>query len=99
MSKINKDICWQDLPIGGTLPEPGSANDYKTGGWRSMRPIWNKDKCIQCYACWINCPDSSIIIKEGKVAGIDYDHCKGCGICAHECPSKVQAITMEKEGK
>jgi pyruvate ferredoxin oxidoreductase delta subunit len=26
---------------------------------------------------------------------IDYDFCKGCGICAHEC--KFDAITMEKE--
>ncbi|MFP3216806.1 MAG: 4Fe-4S binding protein, partial [Vulcanisaeta sp.] len=26
---------------------------------------------------------------------IDYDHCKGCGICAHECP--VKAIKMVPE--
>jgi Pyruvate/2-oxoacid:ferredoxin oxidoreductase delta subunit len=29
--------------------------------------------------------------------GIDYDHCKGCGICAEECPK--DAIHMEEEEK
>jgi Pyruvate/2-oxoacid:ferredoxin oxidoreductase delta subunit len=27
---------------------------------------------------------------------INYDYCKGCGICAHECPLKI--IKMEREG-
>jgi 2-oxoisovalerate ferredoxin oxidoreductase delta subunit len=34
-------------------------------------------------------------LKDGKVS-IDYDYCKGCGVCAEECPS--EAIDMEKEG-
>ncbi|MBN1622012.1 MAG: 4Fe-4S binding protein [Endomicrobiales bacterium] len=89
---------WKDLPEGDRL-EAGTAANFKTGDWRSEKPVWNKDKCIQCMICWIDCPDSAIIIKDGKVAGIDYDHCKGCGICAKECPPKVRAITMEKEKK
>ncbi|MCC7467668.1 MAG: 4Fe-4S binding protein, partial [Burkholderiaceae bacterium] len=28
---------------------------------------------------------------------VDLDFCKGCGICAHECPKK--AISMEREEK
>jgi pyruvate ferredoxin oxidoreductase delta subunit len=28
---------------------------------------------------------------------IDYDFCKGCGICAHEC--RAEAIRMKNEEK
>jgi len=41
------------------------------------------------------CPDGVAELRDGKVS-IDYDYCKGCGVCAEECPS--QAIDMEKEG-
>ena len=89
---------WKDLPQGDVLAA-GSADAFKTGGWRSERPVWRKEKCINCMICWISCPDSSIVVKDGKVAGIDYEHCKGCGICAAECPPKVKAIVMEQEKK
>jgi pyruvate ferredoxin oxidoreductase delta subunit len=97
--KIGKEkMKWQELPAGDLL-DPGTAAQFKTGDWRSEKPVWNKEKCINCKTCWICCPDSAIIIENEKVAGIDYDHCKGCGICAKECPPKVKAITMEKEKK
>ena len=45
--------------------------------------------------CWLFCPEGAIQVKDEKFVGIDLDHCKGCGICAHECPRK--AITMVDE--
>jgi len=88
---------WKSIPIGGKILEAGNAAAYKTGGWRTYRPIWDASKCSNCLFCWVYCPDSSIKVKNGKITGIDYDHCKGCGICAKECPLKDKAVKMIKE--
>ena len=90
---------WKELATGGVVLKAGSSAEKKTAGWRTYRPIHDKTKCISCLRCWIFCPDSAIQVKEGKIAGIDYKHCKGCGICAAECPKKVQAITMKLESE
>ncbi len=92
---------WKELPAGAVITEPGSARNFKTGSWRSYRPRWIEENCIQCLFCWVYCPDMSIVTKEGKMTGIDYDFCKGCGICALECPGKKgqKALVMEEEGK
>jgi len=42
--------------------------------------------CFECDNCWHFCPDAAVIKKTGGYE-IDYDYCKGCGICAQECPS------------
>lgn len=92
--KVKPNSGWKEIPIGGVIEEAGCADEYVTGTWRTYKPVWNKDKCIHCYRCFIYCPDSSVKVKEGKVVGIDYNHCKGCGICAKHCPPKVHAIDM-----
>jgi len=87
-------LGWKSLPIGGLLLEAGSSMKYKTGDWRASRPVVDPNKCTNCLICWIYCPDTAINRGE-KVVEINYDFCKGCGICAAECP--VKAITMEAE--
>lgn len=99
-NKISEDKKnWREIPIGGLIPEGGTSDEYNTGGWRTYRPELDPEKCINCLQCWIACPDSSILVKDGKFAGFDLKHCKGCGICAEECPDKVKAIRMIKELK
>lgn len=51
--------------------------------------------CNSCDNCWVFCPDMAIIKNEEYE--INYEYCKGCGICAQECPRGV--ITMKEEGK
>lgn len=68
---------------------------YKTGGWRSERPVLDQEKCTNCLQCWINCPDLSIVVEDGEMKGFNLDYCKGCGICASVCP--LDAIEMHDE--
>ncbi|MFO1109508.1 MAG: NAD(P)-binding protein [Bradyrhizobium sp.] len=52
--------------------------------------------CFECDNCYGVCPDNAII-KLGPGSGfeINLDYCKGCGICAQECP--CGAIQMVPE--
>ena len=52
--------------------------------------------CNRCENCYVFCPDASIIKAEGVFSRqVDYDFCKGCGICFSECPRG--AISLEEE--
>lgn len=92
-----KQKGWKECLWGGLIVDAGNSVLYKTGDWRSFRPIRNEEKCTDCLQCWIVCPDASIIVEDGKVTGIDYDYCKGCGICSKVCP--FDAIEMIPEGE
>jgi len=50
--------------------------------------------CNLCGNCWVFCPDIAISQKEERYE-IDYDYCKGCGICVEECLTK--AMSLERE--
>jgi 2-oxoacid:acceptor oxidoreductase delta subunit (pyruvate/2-ketoisovalerate family) len=75
----------------------GSSREFLTGDWRQEMPILDLDRCVHCMLCWLYCPDSSILVAGGRVVGIDYNYCKGCGICAAVCPPRAAAIRMEEE--
>ena len=52
--------------------------------------------CLECDNCWHFCPDAAVIkLGPGLRYRYDYEFCKGCGICAQECPSGH--IHMEPE--
>jgi len=97
---VKKAPGYKDIPIGGLIIEAGNAEKYETGSWRSFRPVRDDEKCIHCLICWIFCPDSAIIVEDGKVVGVDLDHCKRLRNLRPRVPRrKVQAITMVKESE
>ena len=85
-----------EITVGGCNANPGCAEVYHTGTWRTLRPVVDPEKCKKCWLCILYCPDSSIAEGEESIV-FDLDHCKGCGICAYEC--KFDAIKMVPEEK
>jgi NADPH-dependent glutamate synthase beta subunit-like oxidoreductase len=53
--------------------------------------------CFSCDNCYGVCPDNAVLKlgEPGERYAIDYDFCKGCGLCVAECP--CGAIEMVPE--
>jgi Pyruvate/2-oxoacid:ferredoxin oxidoreductase delta subunit len=53
-------------------------------------------RCTHCDTCFLVCPDIAIArVDDGY--RISDEHCKGCGLCARECPRG--ALHMQAEGE
>ncbi len=90
----------KEMPVGAAsipmkteagLVGPGSFVESKTGSWKVFHPEYDKEKCTMCNFCWFYCPEGCIYRKSDRM-DFDMTYCKGCGICANECP--VDAIKM-----
>lgn len=97
MTKSESELTWKDLEIGFIVTEPGNASQYKTGDWRSQRPIFDNSKCNKCGLCYIFCPEGCIEQQADGYFKADLFYCKGCGICAEECPKDVITMIEEEE--
>ncbi len=96
MKEKDRKFCSK---ISRSTPGPGDGGN--TGSWRVVRPIIDLSKCIPaktkkkaCFNCWLYCPDC--VVSKTIPPTIDLTYCKGCGICAEECPAS--AISMVEEG-
>ena len=54
-------------------------------------------RCTQCDTCLTYCPEG-IVMKSSGGYRINEDYCKGCGICAWECPRHAMRMTAQGEG-
>jgi Pyruvate/2-oxoacid:ferredoxin oxidoreductase delta subunit len=50
--------------------------------------------CRECNNCLYFCPDICVSAQNGGYE-FDYDYCKGCGICSHECMAGVIRMVTE----
>lgn len=83
------------------------ADDFRevVGGLDDSTALYEARRCLSCGNCFGCdncfgvCPDNAIAKVTEPASGhgyvIDYDYCKGCGMCAAECP--CGAIIMEPE--
>ena len=63
---------------------------------READRCFNCGLCNNCDNCFFFCPDMSVIRGDGAEGRrINYDYCKGCGLCVVECPRN--AMTLEEE--
>jgi 2-oxoacid:acceptor oxidoreductase delta subunit (pyruvate/2-ketoisovalerate family) len=79
-----------------------SSFDEVQGGLTEVTALFEARRCLscgncfECDNCYGVCPDNAVIkLGPGKRFEINYDYCKGCGICAAECP--CGAIDMVPE--
>jgi len=78
-----------------TFDEVQGALD-ETNALFEARRCLSCGNCFECDNCYGVCPDSAVVkLGPGERYRFDYDYCKGCGICAQECP--CGAISMIPE--
>ena len=68
----------------------------RTGEWRAERPVVDRDRCVKCAICWVYCP-TQCIQERPTWFEANLEICKGCGICAYECPHHAVSMVEEME--
>lgn len=98
--KVAGRISPEGLPVNeriNTFDEVRDGFDEITVRHEAER-CFSCGTCPACDNCWVFCPDVAVHkafradgSRDPSVAGdqlyyVDYDYCKGCGLCASECP-------------
>jgi len=80
----------------GTFDEVVAGLDEETAVYEARR-CFSCGNCFECDNCYGVCPDNAVIkLGPGKRFVIDYDYCKGCGLCAAECPAGAIEMVPER---
>ena len=91
---MSKPKTIKELEVGAIAFK--STKDYFTGEWGVAQPRIDQKKCTKCTLCHFFCPEGAIRVKEDGYTEVNLDYCKGCGICASECPVKCIEMVRKK---
>ena len=79
-----------------------STFDEVLGGLDETNALYEARRCLscgncfECDNCYGMCPDNAVIkLGPGNRFEFNYNYCKGCGICAQECPCGAIAMVPE----
>lgn len=86
-----------------TCFEAGHLTSVNAGG-AACGPSSMPSSGTLCLNCYMYCPDGTIAKvrdDEGSCVAVvvDYDFCKGCGVCAKVCPVPCIAMVDEHAGE
>jgi len=48
MAKNFNEMTWKEYSLAFMVTRPGCSAEYRTGDWRSQKPVVDKSKCIKC---------------------------------------------------
>lgn len=89
---MSKEKSWKEISMAGVCSK--SSVGFLTGDWKTYMPLRDLEKCTKCLNCVLFCPEGAVHWRPDlDRVEFDLSFCKGCGICANECPTK--AITMK----
>ena len=79
-----------------TFDEVQGGLDEKNALFEARRCL-SCGNCFECDNCYGVCPDNAVIkLGPGKRYEFNFDYCKGCGICAAECPCGAIKMVAEE---
>lgn len=92
--------------IGPKLPPEQASSNFSEIALNISEEIalheaarcFNCGICNQCDNCFIFCPEAAIRHDQSEMGRyINYDYCKGCGLCVEECPGNAMSLIKEEE--
>ncbi|MFL5308962.1 MAG: 4Fe-4S binding protein, partial [Myxococcales bacterium] len=89
-TEMREGIAIPGIPVGHKMSDPITGKEggfraernptFKKWATRTMRPVVDFDKCINCTLCWLACPDSVFDVTPEGLYDANMEACCGCGV-------------------
>jgi NADPH-dependent glutamate synthase beta subunit-like oxidoreductase len=86
----------EDARRCSTFDEVAGGLDRNSALYEARRCL-SCGNCFECDNCYGMCPDNAIVkLGPEQRFRINYEYCKGCGLCAAECPCGAIDMVLEQ---